>query len=192
SPPLTTLRAAAAAGCMLAASQSFGTGMAAALVLPVVAVLLRPSLLRTPRAPAVILCAVPVVVAGGYRTIYAIPTRFNDPAAFSAMVTLATSWRSVLPMTGHFLVIGLVDLVLGPAYPLTRYPDAVAAGTFAVFMVAVAWALARGLPFARRGTLALLTLAIACAASLAAGRAVLLIVLRRPEQVLQTVAAQTR
>jgi hypothetical protein len=38
SPPLTTGRAVAAAACMLAASQSFGTGMAAALVLPVVAV----------------------------------------------------------------------------------------------------------------------------------------------------------
>ncbi len=74
--PLGTAAAVWVAACMLVASQSFGTGAAAALVLPVVAVLLRPSVLHT-RAAALVLCAVPVLVLGAWFLMHAVQTRLN-------------------------------------------------------------------------------------------------------------------
>ena len=61
--PLAPRMAVFAALAMLAASQSFGTGAAVALVFPIVAVLLRPATLRAPLSRA-ILAAVPVLVLG--------------------------------------------------------------------------------------------------------------------------------
>lgn len=190
SAPITTRAAAAAAGCMLLASQCFGTGAAAAMVLPILAVLLRPSVLRAPRA-ALLLAAVPVLVVVALRTTYAIPTRYANPDDLGWIVAMGSVWRRVVPMAGHILVIGLVSLVLGDAYPLTRYPDAVPAGTFAAFALAVAWALIRGSSRTRRALLAFLALAIGAYGSVAAGRATMYSALR-PNDLLQTFAAMTR
>jgi hypothetical protein len=170
---LGVLATAAVAGCMLAASQCFGTGIAAALLLPVLALLLRPSVLRA-RGVVLTFIAVPIVVAIVYRLVWTIPSHYTNPATFNWIVSTATIWHLVLPVAGHLLVVGVVGLLLGAAYPLARYPDAVAAGTFTVFVGAAGWALVRGSPRTRNAIVAFLALAIACDASVAAGRALLL------------------
>src|SRR5262249_18040485 len=132
SPSLGVPAAAAVAGCMLAASQCFGTGIAAALLLPVLALLLRPSVVRA-RGVALTFIAVPIIVAAVYRAVWAIPNRYMT-ASFNWVFATATDSPLVLPTAGHLLVVGVVNLLLGAAYPLSRYPDAVAAGTFAAFV----------------------------------------------------------
>ena len=191
SPSMGMPAAAAVAACMLAASQCFGTGTAAALLLPVLALLLRPSVVRT-RGVAAMFIAVPVLVAAVYRAIWSIPSPYINPALYNWIVAAATTWDVVLSTAGHLLVAGAVDLVLGAAYPLGRYPDAVAAGTFAVFVLAVGGALARGSSRTRRGIVAFLVLAIASVGSVAAGRAFLVSTMVRAGELPHVMAVSTR
>ena len=188
---LGVLATAAVAGCMLAASQCFGTGIVAALLLPVLTLLLRPSVLRT-RGVALTFIAVPVVVAIVYRLVWTIPSPYTNPTTFNWIVSTATIWHLVLPVAGHLLVVGVVGLLLGAVYPLARYPDAVAAGTFTVFVVAAGWALVRGSPRTRNAIVAFLALAIACDASVAAGRALLLAAMAKSGDLLPLLATATR
>jgi len=171
---------AAAAFCMLAASQSFGTGAAAALVFPVVAMLLRPSILREPRA-ALVVGAVPIVVLGALFAIYGPARRLNPLPLNPSQITGSLLWSFTSPVVDHMLwhisALGLVSLVLGPAYVLTRYPTG-AIPVLVVFGAGVASVLLRGTAAQRRAVGAFLVLALACYASIAAGRATAFSVLR--------------
>src|SRR5262249_19744599 len=79
SPSIGMPSATAVVACMLAASQCFGTGTAAALLLPVLAFLLRPSVVRMPGV-ALLFMAVPVLVAAVYRAVWLIPSHYTNPA----------------------------------------------------------------------------------------------------------------
>jgi hypothetical protein len=181
--PPTVGAAAAAAGCMLAASQCFGTAIAVALTLPGLAVLLRPSILRAPAAAA-LLCAVPVLTVIAMWLIYPQQSRVNPSPTLAAGLPLwmrfAADIRHVVPMVGHLLVLGAVSLVLGAAYPLTRYPDFVAIGTAAVLAAGVSGALIRGSWKDRRVLVALLAVAIGGYFAVAAGRASIFAALGSP------------
>src|SRR5689334_14623724 len=116
-------RVLVAAALMLAASQSFGTGTALALVFPVLAALLQPAAFRRPLT-AVALCAVPVIVAGTMWVFYSIATRtYPNPEANRNFLILAgIALRPVATMVRHISSAGVVQLLLGAAYRIERYP----------------------------------------------------------------------
>jgi hypothetical protein len=139
--PPTLAATVGIAGCMLAASQCFGTGTAVALALPVLAVVVRPSVLRAPRL-LIVLFAVPVGVLIAMVLMHGRQTRLNpNPELWRFFLTCATYVGAVSSMFLHLLVLGVVTLVVGAAYPLDRYPDALAVAVAAIFAVAVVWAL---------------------------------------------------
>jgi len=175
SAPLSTRAAIGVAGCMLAASQSFGTGVAAAVLTPLVAAFLRPSTFRN-RAAAAALLAVPVLVGVAMAALYLPQTHLNsDPmTTIGLLARSAVDWRHVVSMVGHILSLGIVSLALGAAYPLDRYPDAISTGVTAAFGIGVLWAMRSGSPSTRRGLLAFLALAVGCYAMVAVGRAAFL------------------
>jgi len=171
-PPLRFGTAAGASLCMLAASQSFGTGAAAALVYPLVAVLLRPSILRT-RTSALIVGLVPVIVIGALFALYGQARRLNpmplDPSQISTAMLSSLGHPLVVYMFRHIAALGVFSLVTGPAYTLMRYPQG-AVPILVVLGGGVTWVLVRGTMATRRAVLAFLILAVACYASIAAGR----------------------
>src|SRR5262249_60154787 len=123
-------RAGAMPACRLSARPSFGTGAAAAVLAPLVAALLRPLAFRN-RAAAAALLSVPVLVGVAMAALYLRRTFLNpDPMAPVHLLEVsAVVWRLVASMIGHILCLGIVSLLLGPAYPLERYPHAVSAAT---------------------------------------------------------------
>jgi len=193
SPPPGLVRALAIAACMLAASQSFGTGAAVALVVPLAVALLRGSTFRVPAAAAAV-CAVPIVVLAAMWAMYSTPTNFNpDPdQVIGAMVSAGTYHRAIAGMFGHILSLGIVGLVLGGIYPTTRYPDAIAAFAVVAWVLAASWAFVVASRPTRRAIVAFLTVALACYAAIAEGRAALYAGLVRPEGLAQAYAGSTR
>jgi hypothetical protein len=193
--PPTVGAAAGAAGCVLAASQCFGTAIAVALTLPALAVLLRPSILRAPAAAA-LLCAVPVLTVIAMWVIYPQQSRVNPSATLGSGLPLwmrfAADFRHVVPTAGHLLVVGAVSLVLGAAYPLTRYPDAIAIGTAAVLAAGVSGALIWGSWKDRRALVALLAVALGGYFAVAAGRATIYAALGSPDVLLRVYADALR
>ena len=173
--PMTTRRALGVALCMFAASQSWGSGVAVALLTPVAAALLRPDAFRS-RGAAAMLLAVPVLVGLAMAALYLPRTEMNtDPMrSVGLLAHFAVDWRHVLPMVRHTLSLGIVSLVLGAAYPLDRYPDAVSIATTAAFALATLWALRRGSSQARRRLVAFLILTLGAYTIVAAGRAAFL------------------
>jgi hypothetical protein len=173
--PLSTRRAVGVACCMLAASQSFGTGVAATALTPLVAALLRPSAFRN-RGAAAALLAVPVLVVVAMAALYLPRTHINtDPMTMVGLLARsAADWRDVLSMIGHILSLGIVSLTLGSAYSLDRYPDAFSAAATAIFALGALWTFWRGSPRTRRELLAFLALALGCYAMVAVGRAAFL------------------
>ena len=190
-PELGTGAAVAAAACMLAASQCFGTAAAVAVIFPVITLLLRPAAFRRFGSGAALL-AVPVLVAISWLVMQGYRTRLNPggTATLESLIILATDWRKVAWMTVHLFALGVVSLLLGPAYPLSRYPDPISTGLAVAFAAAVAASL---LARARqtRVLVALLAAALACYASIAAGRAALYAAIV-PKTVLQAFAESTR
>jgi hypothetical protein len=189
-PPPTMGAAVGAAGCALAASQCFGTAIPVALALPALAVLLRPAILRA-RAAAAVLCTVPVLTVIAMLTIYAQQSRVSPSTTaygFSWWMKFAMDFRHIVPMVGNLLVVGAVSLVLGAAYPITRYPDAVAAGTGAVLAASVSGALIWGSWNDRRVLIALLAVAVGGYFAVAAGRASFYAALAPPDFLLRLYA----
>jgi hypothetical protein len=190
--PLSVRRAVAVACCMLAASQSFGTGVAAAVLTPLVAPLLRPRAFGE-RGAAAALLSVPVLVAVAMAALYLPRTHLNpNPTGSVTVLALsASAWRQVAPMLGHILSLGIVSLLLGAAYPLERYPDAISAGTTGALAVGVLWALRSGSSRAQRSLIAFLALALACYVMVALGRALLYAAVQ-PTALLHAYVAGTR
>ena len=189
---ISTRRALGVALCMLAASQSWGSGIAAALLTPVAAALLRPDAFRS-RGAAAMLLAVPVLVGLAMAALYVPRTEMNaDPMrAIGVLAHSAVDWGHVLPMVGHTLSLGIVGLVLGAAYPLDHYPDAVSVATTAAFALATLWALRRGSSQARRRLVAFLILTLGAYTIVAAGRAAFLAGIQ-PNALMHAYAAATR
>jgi hypothetical protein len=188
---LGVARAAGAALCMLAASQSFGTGAAAALAFPLVAVFLRPSIVRRP-GTALVIGVVPLLVLGALFAIYGPARRLNPMPVNPSQITSSMVWSLADPLVRHMLwhisALGLVSLVLGPAYALTPYPTG-ALPVMVLFGAGVVFVLVRGTPPHRRAVAAFLLLALACYISVAAGRAVAFSLLRPDDLVRAYVGA---
>jgi len=143
---------------MLVASQCFGTGAAAALVFPLVALLLRPATLSSP-LPRAILAAVPVIVVLAW--LAAMRVLVRDPAGIQTakmFAGLAADVRHVGLVALHLAGIGLVDLLLGLPFPAASYGNALSLATSALFGLAVSVILVRGRAWMRRVLLALLLL----------------------------------
>ena len=190
-PDLGTASAVGAAGCMLAASQCFGTAAAAAAIFPLLAMMLRPAAFRR-FGSAAPLIAIPVIVAISWLLINGYRTRLNPAGTegVASWIVLASDWRRVLSMTAHLFALGVVSLLLGPLYPLSRYPDPISTGVAVVFIVAVAASLAaRGSRI--RAVVAFLMAALACYGAVAAGRAALYASMV-PETLMQILATSTR
>lgn len=179
-------RALAVAACMLVASQCFGSGAAAALVIPLVAVLVRPSSLRAPRA-LLVLCALPVLVLGMWYAMHSGVRRLNQmPIGGAEMATVASgAFReaTISHMLRHIAAIGTVSLVAGPAYPLVPYPDAGAPMALALVAV-VAVAFASGEARTRRLLAAFGGIALVCYGVIAAARGPVFAALR-PDELLR-------
>lgn len=188
--PVGMLEATGVAVCALAASQSFGTGAAAALVLPVVALLLRPALLRNPIATGVV-WSVPALVAFAAWAMNRSPSRLNPNAAMSnaLMIAFATYWSHMVPVFLHVASIGIVSLLLGTTYALATYPDLVSGLTIGAFAAAVGTAIGLGSWSERRRVIAILLLPLASYAAIAAGRGTLVSALRPNDFVRVFIAA---
>jgi hypothetical protein len=193
SPPLGLPRALAIVACMLAASQSFGTGASVALVLPIVVALVRPATFRSPAA-AVAVCAVPFLVILAMWAILFTPTNLNPhPNETIFWMSAATALpRIFIGMMGHLVTLGVVTLVLGGAYPTARYPDAVSAVTVVVWALAVSWAFVIAPGPVRRALVAFVIPALACYAAIAVGRTFAFAALVRPGALAQAYAEATR
>jgi hypothetical protein len=167
--PLSSRAALLYAALMIAASQSFGTGTAAALASPLVAELIRPGSLRNPRS-GVLLVAIPVVVAGLGAFVHLRASRIGQ--GMDVRVTLSFARHHlVLPMLGHLLALGTTTLLLGAAYPLGRYPDALAVAVPAFFALALLATAFRGDAPTRRMIIASLGVVVCVYGVIAAGRA---------------------
>src|SRR5262249_31230198 len=169
-----------------------GTGVAAAVLTPLVAALLRPLAFRN-RGAAAALLSVPVLVGVAMAALYLRRTFLNpDPMAPVHLLEVsAVVWRLVASMIRPILCLGFVSLLLGAASPLERSPDAVSAAPTAAFGIGLLWAFRRGSSRARRSLLAFLALAFACYAMVALGRAVLLALIQ-PAALVHAYVAGTR
>jgi len=93
-------------------------------------------------------------------------------------------------MTAHLFALGLAGLLLGPTYPLSRYPDVLSAGILLTFVGATGMSLhARGPR--TRALVAFLAAALACYVAIAAGRASLYAAFN-PKSLLAAFADSTR
>src|SRR5262249_17673478 len=148
-----------------------------------------PLVLRAPRL-LIVLFAVPVGVLIAMVLMYGRQTRLNpNPKLWRFFLTCATYVGAVSSMFLHLLVLGVVTLVVGAAYPLARYPDALAVA--AIFAVAVVWAFVASGPRARALLIAFLGVAFLCYAAVAGPRAIPFGIMR-PTSLLAAYAAATR
>jgi hypothetical protein len=170
--PLVPRQAGWAAAAMLVASQSFGTGAAVAMVFPVVGMLLRPGTLRVPASRA-ILVAVPVTVLLAWLLMNSMRTRLNPGGVETtlALARLVNDLGLVARVTVHLAGMGVADLLLGAAVPLSDFGGTTSLVAIAAFVVAVAGALVLGRGPSGRAMLACLVAVGACYLSVAAGRA---------------------
>jgi biotin transporter BioY len=170
-------RALAIAACALGASQSFGNGAAIALALPLVALLLRPTFWRNPMS-ALVLCLVPCLVALAMWLMTSTKTRLNPSANLytGILLLVAKDWRHVLPMLFHLASVGSVTLLLGSAYPLERYPDALSALVTLGCLAALVVGFLAGTRRDRRRLVALLLMCLVSYGSIAVGRATMIAV----------------
>src|SRR5262249_9084771 len=189
--PPTMAATVGAAACMLAASQCFGSAAAVAMALPVLAVVLRPAVLRAPRV-LIVLFAVPLGVLIAMVVMYGRQTRLNpNPELWRFFLICATYLGPVFSMLLHLFVLGVVTLLVGAAYPLERYPDALAVAVAVIFALAVVWALVASGWRARMFLIGFLGVAFLCYASIAGPRAIPFGIMRAKD-LLAAYAAATR
>src|SRR5262245_61122088 len=178
---LSVTQALAVVLLALAASQSFGTGAGVALATPLVAVVLRPATLRR-RVAMALLCGVPVLVILAARFLFfrASPLGVGRPVGSDAHLFLVffRDVHAIMPMLRDLIGLGVVTLVLGPAYPVASYPDAFSTIILLAVGLAVGILLLRADGARRRVAAALLILLVATAGSIAAGRATIISIAR--------------
>jgi hypothetical protein len=189
---LTLGRAVLVATVALAASQSFGAGAGTALVMPLVAVALRPSVLFRPTIVAV-LCAVPAGVVAAARFLFLRPSPTNsDPGGSAALLlSFVRDVPNIVPMTVHLAGLGVVSLVLQSTYPLAAYPNAAAVLVLLAFVVSFVLTAVNGDGARRRALVALVIVLAATCGAIAAGRATMMH-LTRPDGVVGGVRATPR
>ena len=165
-------------GLLLLASTCFGVAVGVALVFPAVAVLLRPGL-RTRAAlwrPLVVLPFATVALYAGLHLLWA----ETSGESVAGVWDLLGGWMSVASMLVHLAGAGIAGTVLGGVYPAARYPAPLALAALAAFAAALAFASVRAGRAARRHAAAVAVVALACYATIAAGRAELFVALHRP------------
>jgi hypothetical protein len=166
-------RALAWGALLLAASTCFGTGVAVALLYPVLLVVTFGRGRLTGGALGVAL-AVPPVMAALYVTVHlASGPGLDATGPFTELARLAEDIPLYARFFANLLTTGAASLVLGAAWERTAYPDAaslVAAALVAGTLVAGA---AAGTPRRRRLLVAMLLVAAGAYAVVAAGRATL-------------------
>src|SRR5262249_39004197 len=176
---------------MLAASQCFGTATAVALALPLLAVVLRPVILRRP-VLLLVLCAVPALVVVAMVVMYGEQTRLNpNPELWRFFLVCATFVGPVTSMFLHLFTLGVVTLLVGAAYPLGHYPDGVAVGVTMLFVGAVVWGVLASDQRTRTVMIACLAVALISYAAVAGPRAIPFGIMR-PKDLLGAYAAATR
>jgi hypothetical protein len=151
----------------------FGTGIALAIVAPVVIFLLLP-----PSRRRLGVCAVLLVLALGLRPAYRGLIAWHDQltGSGSGIFVLYTTlgglnYRGpILVMFGHLMSYGITSLVLGFA-KVTSFPGAISIAVTTAYAVATVVAFTLAPPRMRRVILALLILSAACYGVIAAGRA---------------------
>ena len=191
--PLRPRAAVLAASLVLAASQCFGTGAAVAVVFPVVAVLLRPAILRDVRVCAIVV-SIPVVVLASWFAMNATRTRLN-PMGIKAVVfwaMAASHMRDIAHVGGHLFGIGIDGLLLGAASLETAYGAAPSVVAIVAFVLAVSATLLLSGGRTRRALLACLTAAGSCYAAVAAGRAAYIVAAYPGDQLLTTLENSPR
>ena len=190
--PTTLPEALGAAGCLVAASQSFGTAAAVAVLLPLLALLLH-SPVRRSRAVVAALWLAPVSVGIAWWAMYSTETRLNPQPEYQVkmMIALAMFYAKVATMLLHILSLGVVSFLLGAWYPLARYPDAISTTVVGSAGLALVLTLAFGSSWTRRNVAAFFLVAFTAYAAIAAGRATLFFA-TRPKDLLQAWAGATR
>ena len=187
--PVGIPRAVAITACGLAASQSFGTGTAVALVLPVVAMPLRPGLMHR-WLPTLIVWSTPLLVALAARVLFTAPPGVNLGASNPRLIArLATDWAHIVPMLRHLASVGALTLGLGTLYPLDDYPGRLSAAVMVAAALAVVAALVLGTPRDRRRIAALLLVPAVSYGAIAAGRAAMIAAFNPGNQVSTIVRA---
>lgn len=191
--PLGVGRALGVAVCLLAASQCFGTGAAVAMAIPVLAVLVRPSSMRAPKA-LLVLCGVPIVVVGMWWAMHATARRLNTmPVGGTEIAAAATGAMHEVAhghMLRHITGIGAASLIAGPANPFVPYPERGVPLALA-FAGVVAVAFASGDARTRRLLAAFLGLALACYVVIASARGPMFAALR-PDALLRVYVEASR
>ncbi len=190
--PVSTPRAVAIWACAIAASQSFGTGTASAIVVPLVAHLLRPGLGRRPLS-ALIVWSIPAVVALTASVMFRAQSRFTTRGRvhLALLARAWTGWGFSVPMLWHLAHLGTLPLLLGTLFPLDRYPAALFTAIVISAAVALASALYAGTRRERRSIAALLLLATVTYGTIAAARAGI-IAAARPGAMVEAIVAAPR
>jgi hypothetical protein len=158
---------------VLAGSTCFGTGVAIALLYPVVLLLMFGRARLTPGAVGVAL-AVPPLMAALYVTVHLVSGPALEP---DSPLEHLTSVGDDLPLYGeffvHLLAAGAASLVLGAAWERAAYPDVASMLAAALVAAVVVAGAVAGTPRTRRLLATTLLLAAGAYAVVAAGRAAL-------------------
>jgi hypothetical protein len=161
-------------GLLLVGATLFGVGVGAAVSFPLVILLLFPGSNASPGLRlGVFLLSILVVVS--YRHAYEVAARFDAPvdAGLPMLLALASYWQNAVAMVPHLAAAGLAGLLMGFAYDIRTYPNAVGYATGTVFAVGFMIGLVISDPRRRRLLLALFILSLSVYAVIAAGRATL-------------------
>jgi len=158
---------------LAAASQCFGTGIAAVMVAPLVAFLVLPAgpgRRRTVRAFVALAVVMPVVYVALTRLYFVLyPSPTETLTAVGFQMALA-SWRQSLVMLAALVGYGTDALVLGGLAGRVPFPGVVTLGVCGLAAALVAAAVVRGPDVMRRRVLAALALAAGTYGIIAAGR----------------------
>jgi hypothetical protein len=173
--PPSVRRALAWGGLLAAGAACFGTGLGIAAAFPLVVALAFPPDRRSARAAGVL-----VLTAAAVFTVYAVlrdrsPDLDARARELLAPGTILAAAPTVLALGASLLGYGACTLLLGPLGLDAGYPDAASLGAVAVVtaLVVAGWVAADGA--GRRRLLWLGTLVVAACATIAAGRATVLI-----------------
>ena len=154
-----------------AASCSFGTGIAAAAVMPVVALLLIPRSQARCRMVIALVGALPVIAMLYFSVEAYNVSNFEAVRALQVAPRNVQGFLRVTALTAQLFGVGTLALVLDGLFRPSLYPGIVATLVLALTVAVVAVGVRAAAPPDRRAFLAMLLLCLAAYAMIAAGRA---------------------
>jgi hypothetical protein len=159
------------AALLVVAAMSFGTGIGAAMVFPLVALILLPAS-RVRRHSLAAFAAVAVALPFLYTGLHRIAQMYHAPN--TGMMGHPLAVLRVLPgvsvLTFHLVACGLTNLLLNPFWDPVPYPSPVSYAVAAAAGIAAVATLIVSDPARRRQLLAVLALGLACYGIIAVGR----------------------